>query len=150
MIINIHKNYKGEHRSGEVLQAAANMLFSTFILLSTLFTVNALTLEERAKAKYHQKSSGSASFTVYSNCGAGGDDNHCSHLGRPVTEFFDNHSLRRSGKWVLGSNKPICLWCRTRRWAWRCLRSLFLFDRHWWPIFARIYWPFPHHCGQGE
>ena len=50
------------------------MLFSTLILLSTLFTANALTLEERAAAKYQQKASGLASFTVYSGCGAGGDE----------------------------------------------------------------------------
>ena len=66
-----------------------NMLFSTFVHLSTLLAVNAVALEERAAAKYVQKSSGSASFTMYSGCGSpGDDDNHCSYLGRPVTELF--------------------------------------------------------------
>ena len=67
------------------------MLFSTFILLSTLFTVNALTLEKSAadSLKYLQKPHGDASFTVYTGCGTpGNDSHHCSHLGRPVTELF--------------------------------------------------------------
>ena len=63
------------------------MLFSTFVFLSTLLAVNAVTLEGRA-AKYVQNPSGSASFTMYSGCGSPGDDNHCSHLGRPLTELF--------------------------------------------------------------
>ncbi|KAF8817487.1 endoglucanase [Phlegmacium glaucopus] len=46
------------------------MLFSTFILLSSLLAVNAVTLGERAAPNYVQKPSGSASFTVYSGCGS--------------------------------------------------------------------------------
>ena len=128
------------------------MLFSTFVLFCSLLVVNALTLEERAAGGYVQKPSGSASFTMYSGCGAPGDDNHCSHLGRPVTnkKCFDNSMWQDGGEWVHGSNKPTCLWCPFRRWGWRCLRSLFLFDRQQRPIFARFYWPFQQHCGQGD
>ena len=81
------------------------MLFSTFFLLSILLAVNAVDLKkchkkghghsnstsnrEKTANKYVQHSSGSASFTVYSGCGAGGDDNYyCSHPRRPVTELF--------------------------------------------------------------
>ena len=64
------------------------MLFSTFVLVSTLLAVNALTLEERAADGYIQNPSGSASFTMYSGCGSPGDNNHCSHLGRPVTNII--------------------------------------------------------------
>jgi hypothetical protein len=60
------------------------MLFSTFFLLSTLLAVNA----GKTANKYLQQPSGSASFTMYSGCGSGGNDNHCSHPGRPVTELF--------------------------------------------------------------
>lgn len=50
------------------------MLFTTIIVLSGLLAVNAAALEERAIGGYVQRSSGSASFTMYSGCGAPGDD----------------------------------------------------------------------------
>jgi hypothetical protein len=71
------------------------MLFSTFVLLSTLLAVNAVTLEKRT-AGYVQNPSGSASFTVYSGCGSPGDDNHRSHL-RPVTELFLTIACGKTG-----------------------------------------------------
>ena len=101
------------------------MLFSTFVLLSTLFAVNAVTLVE--ESKYVQKPSGSASFTMYSGCGSpGGDDNRRSHLGRPVTDFFLTIACGETGEWVHGSNEPTCLWCPTGPWA--C--TLFLLGQH--------------------
>jgi hypothetical protein len=75
------------------------MLFSTFFLLSTLLAVNAVTQKKCHSGKsrttnktvtadnYVQHPSGSASFTVYTDCGSGGD-NYCSHPRRPVTELF--------------------------------------------------------------
>ena len=69
-----------------------DMLFYIFVLLSPLLAVNAVTPVERAAAKYIQNASGSATFTTGSalhDCeSAPGDDNHCFHLGRPVTELF--------------------------------------------------------------
>ena len=75
------------------------MLFSTFVFISTLFAVaQAVALEERAACrsadktnKYVQHSHGSASFTVYSGCGAGGNaitTALCLSEDNPVTEFI--------------------------------------------------------------
>src|SRR5882762_8726952 len=107
------------------------MLFSTFFFIPTLLAVNAVALEERAAATYVQQASGSASFTEYSGCGSPGDDNPLLSSQTTCTEllFFDN-SLWHNGEWVHCSNEPTCLWRPARPWAWRCLWSLFPFDRH--------------------
>jgi hypothetical protein len=55
-----------------------------------------------------------------------------------------------AGEWVHCSNKPTCLWFPTRHGSWRCLWSLFPFDRHRRPIYAIFYWPFLQHRGQGH
>ena len=70
MIINSHKTIKRSIGAGGL----ANMLFFTFVFISTLFAVNVVARRKCAATnKYVQHSSGSASFTVYTGCAETGD-----------------------------------------------------------------------------
>lgn len=68
-----------------------NMLFATIILLSSLLAVNAFVVEKNKKTigGYVQKSSGSASFTVYSGGGPGGDNSPLPSRTRPYADSFE-------------------------------------------------------------
>lgn len=119
-------------------------------LIAGLTCVHALALDTRATGGYVQNPSGSASFTMYTGCGAPGAHLRFLAPSSIILTLFGHSSLWEKRNGIYCSHQPaslrLCSRFGSRRCMWTLLRS------HWYcrSIFAQFHWTIQIDCCEGD